>query len=361
MVVTGGVGIGGNVNIGGTVTGGGIRTTSTSTAPAGATVGDIWYNTTTDDIYRYTSDGTTSAWIDITGPTGSTPAVVSYTQPQLFAYFTTGGQSLTGGVDTKISFTNKNWDTANAFNNTASPVTLNGLTVPAYSFCPPIAGYYKLTGMVQFASGGITSCVDFFKNGSFDTINGYRGELAAAQGPAGSAIVYLNGTGDYVDMRVYAATTVAVMAQSGANYFQASYLGNGIGYNSASNSYTGVTQIQSAAPLTPPVIRDSAGVEIGKFAWAWVNFVGGATPTINASFNISSVTYSSTGVWNITFTNALSTSSYVVVMGQGQNSTNNNTSNTAYNYATTGLTVAHFENNAVTNLSPNPMFVAIFR
>ena len=60
----------GSVNIGGTITGGGVRTNSTSTPPANPTVGDIWYNTTTDDIYRYTTDGTTSAWMDITGPGG---------------------------------------------------------------------------------------------------------------------------------------------------------------------------------------------------------------------------------------------------------------------------------------------------
>ena len=59
----------GNVNIGGTVVGGGIRTTTTSTAPAAATAGDIWYNTTNDAIYRYTYDGVSSYWIDITGPT----------------------------------------------------------------------------------------------------------------------------------------------------------------------------------------------------------------------------------------------------------------------------------------------------
>jgi hypothetical protein len=144
--------------------------------------------------------------------------------PTMFVYFTTGGQSLTGGAQTKISFTTENWDTAGAFNNTASTVTLNGLSVPAYSFCPPIAGYYKLTGMVQLASGGINCSVDFLKNGSFDAVNGYRGELAAAQGPAGSAIVYLNGTGDYVDMRVYVATTVATSNQAGANYFQAAFV-----------------------------------------------------------------------------------------------------------------------------------------
>jgi collagen type VII alpha len=68
LQVFGGAGIQGNVFIGGTVTGGGIRTSSTSTPPANPTVGDIWYNTTTDDIYRYTSDGVSSYWLDYTGP-----------------------------------------------------------------------------------------------------------------------------------------------------------------------------------------------------------------------------------------------------------------------------------------------------
>jgi hypothetical protein len=208
-----------------------IKSTSSTTPPTNPNIGDIWYNTLTDGTYRYTSDGTVSYWLDFTGPTMSTSASVT-SQPTFFAYVATGGQSLTGGAQTKISFSNKNWDTAGAFNATASPVTLNGLTVPAYSFCPPIAGYYLLTGMVQLAS--VVNCsVDFLKNGTFDAANGYRGELASAQGPMGSAIVYLNGTGDYVDMRVYVATTVAVQTQAGANYFQAAYLGTGVGYATA--------------------------------------------------------------------------------------------------------------------------------
>ena len=77
----------------------------------------------------------------------------------------------------------------------------------------------------------------------------------------------------------------------------------------------------------------------GTACQAWVNFAGNGTPTINASYNVSSVTYVSTGIWNITFANALSSSSFCAVIGQGQNSTNNQTSNTSYNYATTGLTI----------------------
>ena len=71
LVVLGGVGIGSNLNVGGTVVGGGVRTHSTSTAPSGATVGDLWYNITNDVIYRYTNDGVGSAWIDISGATSN--------------------------------------------------------------------------------------------------------------------------------------------------------------------------------------------------------------------------------------------------------------------------------------------------
>jgi hypothetical protein len=71
LQVVGGVGIGGALYVGGTVTGGGVRTTTTSTAPANPTVGDIWYYTASDVIYRYTNDGSSNVWLDITGPTYS--------------------------------------------------------------------------------------------------------------------------------------------------------------------------------------------------------------------------------------------------------------------------------------------------
>jgi hypothetical protein len=109
-------------------------------------------------------------------------------------------------------------------------------------------------------------------------------------------------------MRVYVATTVAVQTQAGANYFQAAYLGTGIGYVSGTNTYNGVAQIQSAAPLTVPVIKDSTGTEIAKFAWAFVYFDGTTTPpTIYRSFNVSSVTRNSTGSFNVNLNNSLPT------------------------------------------------------
>ena len=49
-------------------------------------------------------------------------------------------------------------------------------------------------------------------------------------------------------------------------------------------------------------------------AKAWVNFgVSGSTVTINNSFNVSSVTRSSTGRYNLTFTTAQPNANYVVL------------------------------------------------
>lgn len=51
------------------ITGGGVKTTSTATPPSNPSVGDVWYSTGEDRIYRYTSDGTVKAWLDVTGST----------------------------------------------------------------------------------------------------------------------------------------------------------------------------------------------------------------------------------------------------------------------------------------------------
>lgn len=38
--------------------------------PTNPDVGDMWYKTNTDVLYRYSNDGTSSFWLDINGPTG---------------------------------------------------------------------------------------------------------------------------------------------------------------------------------------------------------------------------------------------------------------------------------------------------
>ena len=47
-------------------------------------------------------------------------------------------------------------------------------------------------------------------------------------------------------------------------------------------------------------------------AKAWIQFNGGSSPTINGSFNVSSITYVSTGYYTINFATAMSNATYSV-------------------------------------------------
>ena len=63
----------------GNVMASGITYTASSTAPSGGNKGDQWYNTSTDVLYEYVNDGTTSYWVDTSSPivTGTSAAGIS--------------------------------------------------------------------------------------------------------------------------------------------------------------------------------------------------------------------------------------------------------------------------------------------
>jgi hypothetical protein len=157
LTVSGGAGIGGDVTISGNVTGGGIRTSSTSTAPANPTVGDIWYNTSTDDIYRYTTDGVSSYWLDVTGPatsTGGNPTI-----PMGMSLVST----ITASNNTNVSFSGlANYDKYLLIVEDAIPATQNdylflqigtGVT-PTYITSNYNQGY--LSGLSAASAGQLT-------------------------------------------------------------------------------------------------------------------------------------------------------------------------------------------------------------
>lgn len=61
---------------------------------------------------------------------------------------------------------------------------------------------------------------------------------------------------------------------------------------------------------SPPTIKNSSDVEVGKFALAWVNFTGTGTVTINSSFNVASITDHGTGDYAVNFSTALADGYY---------------------------------------------------
>ena len=70
-----------------------------------------------------------------------------------------------------------------------------------------------------------------------------------------------------------------------------------------------------AGQLTIDTLKASTGVLATQngmtgIAKAWVNFSGATTPTINGSFNVSSVTRASIGNYTVNFTTAMPNTTY---------------------------------------------------
>lgn len=94
-----------------------------------------------------------------------------------------------------------------------------------------------------------------------------------------------------------------------------------------------VGTIKSASSAAP-VFQNSSGTEIIQGAKAWINFNGGGTIAIRASFNVSSITDDATGKYTINFANAMANTNYCPI--QWNNAENDGIDITAFSNAWTG-------------------------
>lgn len=67
VVSSGLVDVTGNLTTSGNIVGGGVRSTTSASPPSTPAVGDVWYNTNNNILYRYTYDDVNYFWEDITG------------------------------------------------------------------------------------------------------------------------------------------------------------------------------------------------------------------------------------------------------------------------------------------------------
>ena len=72
-----------------------------------------------------------------------------------------------------------------------------------------------------------------------------------------------------------------------------------------------VGTIKSASG-NPPTIQNSSGTEIGTYCRAWANFRAN-NGTLEADFNVSSITDNGTGDWTVVFSNAMPDANYTAV------------------------------------------------
>lgn len=121
--------------------------------------------------------------------------------------------------------------------------------------------------------------------------------------------------------------------------------------------------IQSSTTGTPPQFKDGSGTQIGTLCRAWVNWTGGSSPVIAASFNVSSITRNAIGDFTVNFSGPFPDANYAAVATGGNTNRNctTNGSNTVTTQTTTAFSLNYENAYTTTAADPNIMAVAIFR
>ena len=166
-----------------------------------------------------------------TFPAATGTVMVSGNMPAFGSYQNNNTTSISSGTWTLTPNNTKVFDTNNCYNNTGSTVTLNSLSVPAYAFCPNVAGYYQVNGSsaVYSATSNKSFC-SIYKNGTA-TATGAFGQFTATVSETintVSFILYLNGTGDYIQLYTWQGTgsTLSIDYGISSDWFNAAMVRN---------------------------------------------------------------------------------------------------------------------------------------
>ena len=138
----------------------------------------------------------------VTQATLATP--VAGTGPAFSAYLA-ANQSITTTVWTKITINTEEFDTASCFDNATN-----------YRFTPTVAGYYQVNGSHVTATASTQANISIYKNGSNfkaqQAIGAYAGAFV-------SAVIYFNGTTDYIELWGLLVGTTPSFSGGAANTF----------------------------------------------------------------------------------------------------------------------------------------------
>lgn len=129
--------------------------------------------------------------------------------PAFSVYRATTTQSFTSGTYTKVQFNAETSNPGNCFDSTTN-----------FRFQPNVAGYYQMAYSVyaQAASGMTYAHSGLYKNGTVIQYGSYGGAVGGTAGiSAGSKLVYMNGTTDYVEVFGISNGTTTVFAHGDAS------------------------------------------------------------------------------------------------------------------------------------------------
>ena len=126
-----------------------------------------------------------------------------------FSAYQTVAQSLAAATLTKLIYQVKEFDLTNAFDI----VTNN-------RFQPLVAGYYQVNGVIQVSSNS-TLLLAIYKNGLLHRYGTFTATATLNPLTGVSALVFLNGSSDYVELFVTASVAGNTTNIAPASYFQA--------------------------------------------------------------------------------------------------------------------------------------------
>jgi hypothetical protein len=211
----------------------GVQGPTGPTGPAGAdgaaatiAVGTITTGAPGSSVIITNSGTANNAVFDFTIPRGDTGAdgVDGATGPSYrgFAVELRGVNQIAASTWTLVPLTLELHDTHGQFNNTNAQ----------YKFTANQAGYYQINGQIVIENATDNSKIlcAVYKNGSLHKLLG-RGTVRAAStelaGFGGAAVIYMNGTTDYLQLYAWSNSTVT------------QYLSPGVGYTRMSGYYLG--------------------------------------------------------------------------------------------------------------------------
>ena len=138
---------------------------------------------------------------------------VAGTGPAFSAVRGTSTQSVSAATYTKIQFNVEEFDTNSNYDNATN-----------YRFTPTVAGYYQVSLSIYSTTGAAANFyVYLYKNGAnFKMVTNIpTGGGGTSAGLAGSVLVYMNGSTDYVEGYYWVTQAATVNADAALNYFQA--------------------------------------------------------------------------------------------------------------------------------------------
>jgi hypothetical protein len=134
-----------------------------------------------------TAAQTVATTLTVTGVSTLTGGfTVGATAAPAFSAYLGSAQTVTSGVETKVTINTEEFDTASAYDKDTN-----------YRFTPLVAGYYQINGSVYPSTTTTITSAVIWKNGARYKFTTVAGSNSSANT---QSIVYFNGTTDYVEL-----------------------------------------------------------------------------------------------------------------------------------------------------------------